>query len=131
VSRATVSFVLNATPNQTISPATRERVLQAVRDLGYKPHSIAKALREGASRVVIMHIDTGLEGNYSRSYIRGLDQELGLGSGDQHIRSNNEIEAVELLMPGDVLQRLAGRAASDQSQKQFGICFADGLVRLG
>jgi len=76
VSRATVSFVLNATPNQTISTATRERVLQAVRDLGYKPHSIAKALREGASRVVIMHIDTGLEGNYSRSYIRGLDQEL-------------------------------------------------------
>ncbi|GIF23706.1 DNA-binding LacI/PurR family transcriptional regulator [Actinoplanes tereljensis] len=78
VSRATVSFVLNATPNQTISPATRARVLQAVRDLGYKPHTIARALREGASRIVIMHIDTGLEGNYSRSYIRGLDQELAL-----------------------------------------------------
>ncbi|WP_203735390.1 LacI family DNA-binding transcriptional regulator [Paractinoplanes durhamensis] len=78
VSRATVSFVLNATPNQTISPATRARVLQAVRDLDYKPHTIARALREGASRVVLMHIDIGLEGNYSRSYIRGLDQELAL-----------------------------------------------------
>jgi DNA-binding LacI/PurR family transcriptional regulator len=76
VSRATVSFVLNETPNQTISPGTRERVLRAVRDLGYKPHSIAKALREGASRIVLIHIDTGLEGNYSRSYIHGLDQEL-------------------------------------------------------
>ncbi|MFI5896871.1 LacI family DNA-binding transcriptional regulator [Actinoplanes sp. NPDC051513] len=76
VSRATVSFVLNETPNQTISPATRERVLRTARDLGYKPHGIARALREGASRIVVLHIESGLEGNYSRSYIRGLDHEL-------------------------------------------------------
>ncbi|MFF5083679.1 LacI family DNA-binding transcriptional regulator [Actinoplanes sp. NPDC000266] len=76
VSRATVSFVLNDTPNQTISEATRERVLQAVRDLGYVPHGIAKALREGTSRLVVLFIEHGLEGNYSRSYIRGLDDEL-------------------------------------------------------
>lgn len=76
VSRATVSFVLNETPNQTISPATRERVLSTARSLGYVPHGIAKALREGTSRIVVLHIDTGLDGNYSRSYIRGLDDEL-------------------------------------------------------
>lgn len=76
VSRATVSFVLNETPNQTISPATRERVLRTARDLGYKAHGLAKALREGASRIVVLHIESNLEGNYSRSYIRGLDQEL-------------------------------------------------------
>jgi DNA-binding LacI/PurR family transcriptional regulator len=76
VSRATVSFVLNDTPNQTISPATRERVLQVSRDLGYVPHGIARALREGTSRIVVLHIETGMEGNYSRSYIRGLDNEL-------------------------------------------------------
>lgn len=76
VSRATVSFVLNETPNQTISPATRERVLRTARSLGYKPHGLAKALREGASRIVVLHIESSLEGNYSRSYIRGLDQEL-------------------------------------------------------
>jgi DNA-binding LacI/PurR family transcriptional regulator len=78
VSRATVSFVLNATPNQTISPATRERVLRMARDLRYVPHGIAKALREGASRIVVLHIESGLEGNYSRSYIRGLDEELAV-----------------------------------------------------
>src|SRR5690349_15949668 len=78
VSRATVSFVLNDTPNQTISPATRERVLRTARDLGYVPHGIAKALREGASRIVVLHIESGLEGNYSRSYIRGLDEELAV-----------------------------------------------------
>ncbi|MGW4983021.1 LacI family DNA-binding transcriptional regulator [Streptomyces mirabilis] len=76
VSRATVSFVLNDDPNQTISPTTRERVRQAARDLGYVPHGIARALREGSSRIVVLDIDWGLEGNYSRSYIRGLDDEL-------------------------------------------------------
>jgi DNA-binding LacI/PurR family transcriptional regulator len=78
VSRATVSFVLNDTPNQTISPATRERVLRTARDLGYVPHGIAKALREGASRIVVLHIESGLEGNYSRSYLHGLDEELAV-----------------------------------------------------
>ncbi|BCY11491.1 LacI family DNA-binding transcriptional regulator [Actinoplanes sp. L3-i22] len=76
VSRATVSFVLNDTPNQTISAATREKVLRVVRELGYKPHGIARALREGSSRIVVLFIESGLEGNYSRSYLRGLDQEL-------------------------------------------------------
>ncbi|MGW2288800.1 LacI family DNA-binding transcriptional regulator [Streptomyces phaeochromogenes] len=76
VSRATVSFVLNDDPNQTISATTRERVRQAARDLGYVPHGVARALREGASRVVVLNIDWGLEGNYSRSYVRGLDDEL-------------------------------------------------------
>ncbi|WP_406432498.1 LacI family transcriptional regulator [Streptomyces sp. NBC_00631] len=76
VSRATVSFVLNDDPCQTISAATRDRVQQAARELGYVPHGVAKALREGSSRVVVLTIDTGMEGNYSRSYVRGLDAEL-------------------------------------------------------
>lgn len=76
VSRATVSFVLNDTPNQTISEATRAKVLRVVSELGYKPHGIARALREGSSRIVVLFIESGLEGNYSRSYIRGLDEEL-------------------------------------------------------
>ena len=42
-----------------------------------------------------------------------LDKELGLGPRDQHIRSDNEIEAVELLMPGDVLKRFARGPAID------------------
>ncbi|MBT0772917.1 LacI family DNA-binding transcriptional regulator [Kineosporia sp. J2-2] len=76
VSRATVGFVLNNTPNQSISPATRERVEQVARDLGYMVDGIARAMREGSSRIVVLNIDASLEGNYSRSYIRGLDDEL-------------------------------------------------------
>ncbi|MGW3103502.1 LacI family DNA-binding transcriptional regulator [Streptomyces sp. NPDC001100] len=76
VSRATVSFVLNDDPRQTISAATRERVMEAARDLGYVPHGIARALREGSSRIVVLNVDWGMEGNFSRSYVRGLDEEL-------------------------------------------------------
>ena len=76
VSRATVSFVLNDDPRQTISAATRDRVKQAARELGYVPHGVARALREGSSRVVVLNIDAGMEGKYSRSYVEGLDAEL-------------------------------------------------------
>jgi DNA-binding LacI/PurR family transcriptional regulator len=76
VSRATASPMLRDSPNQTISPATQARVRQAAQDLGYVPHGIARALREGSSRIVVLNVDPGLEGNYSRSCIRGLDEEL-------------------------------------------------------
>ncbi len=76
VSRATVSFVLRDSPGQSISASTRERVRQAARDLGYVPHGIARALREGTSRVVVLTIDPVLDGNYARSYVAGLDAEL-------------------------------------------------------
>ncbi len=76
VSPATVGFVLNNTPTQTISPATRERVEAAAKELGYVPDGIARAMREGSSRIVVLNVDASLEGNYSRSYIRGLDDEL-------------------------------------------------------
>lgn len=76
VSRATVSFVLRDDPAQTISEATKERVRQAARDLGYVPHGIARALREGSSRIVILYIGSQMETTYTSSYIYGLDAEL-------------------------------------------------------
>jgi len=54
VSRATVGFVLNSTPGQTISEATQEKVLAAARRLGYRPHLAAQALASGKSRVVLL-----------------------------------------------------------------------------
>lgn len=76
VSPATVSFVLNATPGQTISAETRERVHEAARRLGYTPHRIARALREGASRTVLLST-MGLPAGHSlESFIVGLDDEL-------------------------------------------------------
>jgi DNA-binding LacI/PurR family transcriptional regulator len=45
--------VLNDTPHQTISAATRGRVLDAATSLGYAPSAAARALRTGRSDVVL------------------------------------------------------------------------------
>jgi len=76
VSRATASIVLRDSREIAISDATRERVRQAAADLGYVPHGIARALREGSSRIVVLIIDAELDGHFARSYIAGLDDEL-------------------------------------------------------
>ncbi len=51
VSRTTVSFVLNGR-DVSISPATRERVIQAARQLGYHPHASARQLVGGRSHTL-------------------------------------------------------------------------------
>ncbi|MFJ4295661.1 LacI family DNA-binding transcriptional regulator [Curtobacterium sp. NPDC089689] len=53
VSRATVSFVLNDAPGQSISDATRDSVRTAARELGYVPSAAAQILRSGSSRLVL------------------------------------------------------------------------------
>ncbi|MEX5713278.1 LacI family DNA-binding transcriptional regulator [Parafrankia sp. FMc6] len=54
VSRATVSFVLNDTPGQTIPEGTRLRVRGAAERLGYRPNRAARALASGRSRIVLL-----------------------------------------------------------------------------
>lgn len=54
LSRATVGFVLNNTPGQTIPPVTRDRVLAEAERLGYRPHTAARALASGRSRIILL-----------------------------------------------------------------------------
>jgi LacI family transcriptional regulator len=49
VSTAVVSYVVNEGPRR-VSPETRERVLEAIRVLGYRPNATARALRMGTTR---------------------------------------------------------------------------------
>lgn len=63
VSRATVSYVLNDTATQTISAATRERVLTAARDLGYVPSAAAASLRRGHSKIALLALDPLFSGH--------------------------------------------------------------------
>lgn len=77
VSPATVSFVLNETADQTIAPATRDRVRRAAAELGYVPHGVARALREGSSRIVVLNVARLPHGGTSLAgFIDGLDEEL-------------------------------------------------------
>lgn len=51
VSLTTVSRVLNG-QDDAIPESTRERVIAAARELGYRPNSLAAALRKGVSRTI-------------------------------------------------------------------------------
>lgn len=53
VSTATVSYVLNGAPGQSISAQTKAAVLGAAKDLGYRPNLVARHLRTGGSGLVL------------------------------------------------------------------------------
>jgi LacI family transcriptional regulator len=62
VSPATVSYVLNNGP-RTVRPATRERVLLAIQQLGYEPNAVARGLRRkrmDTFGIVLPHPNTDL-----------------------------------------------------------------------
>jgi LacI family transcriptional regulator len=90
VSRAIVSYVLNNGP-RTVSSQTRERVMQAIADLGYRPNEHAQRLRMGgkASKNAIGIVTGGksydfLERPYYNRILAGLyDSSHQLG---QYIR---------------------------------------------
>ncbi|MFK4790888.1 LacI family DNA-binding transcriptional regulator [Microbacterium sp. ZW T5_56] len=54
LSRATVGFVLNDTPGQSIPEPTRTRVLAEAKRLGYRANSAAQALASGRSRIILL-----------------------------------------------------------------------------
>jgi transcriptional regulator with XRE-family HTH domain len=51
VSEATVSYVINNGP-RPVQKDTRQKILTAINDLGYRPHAIARSLKKGSTRTV-------------------------------------------------------------------------------
>ncbi len=90
VSRAVVSYVLNDGP-RSVSAETRQRVLQAIQELGYRPNKHAQRLKQGSDAVKnTIGIVTGgqsynmLKRPYYNSVLAGLfDSAHQL---NQHIR---------------------------------------------
>jgi LacI family transcriptional regulator len=77
VSVATVSYVVNNGP-RSVSDETRQRVLDAINELGYRPHAIARSLKTGSTKTVgllvqslmpsfITHLVTAVENSLARS----------------------------------------------------------------
>lgn len=67
VSHQTVSRVINGSPH--VRPETRERVLAAMEELGYRPNSLARALATGRSKTLgVVSFDTTLYGPASTLY---------------------------------------------------------------
>jgi len=95
VSKTTVSRVIN--DNSNVKPETKARVLRAVRELGYTPNSIARALRIRKSNVVGVIIPRGIEYVFSDPFfpelIKGITTVLNLHNLNLHlVMSNSESE---------------------------------------
>ncbi len=52
LSKTTVSRVFNNTPNSRISQTTRQKVLKAVREMGYEPNLSARALAKARTNII-------------------------------------------------------------------------------
>ena len=124
VSTATVSYVLNETPGQVITEATRQRVHAAATALGYAPHRLARALREGASRVVLLNIGSVTGGNSLDSFIRGMSEELRRLDHTLLVTTDHTQDASGL--PRDVLDAVTPRAVVDLG----GLAAGTGVTRV-
>ncbi len=111
VSIATVSYVLNDTPGQTITSNTRDRVRQAAASLGYVPHGIARALREGMSRIVLLDVGSIFGGHSLDSFITGMSEELRVL--DHALLVSTGSDATRGGIPPEVIEALAPRAVLD------------------
>ncbi|GAA1997480.1 LacI family DNA-binding transcriptional regulator [Microbacterium ulmi] len=76
MSRATVSYVLNDTPNKSISDATRRLVLSTADRLGHVPHAPARALRSGKSDIVVALVPGFTLGAVTDTILEQLDRAL-------------------------------------------------------
>ncbi len=76
VSRTTVSFILNNVPDANIPDATRQRVLQAVRELNYMPNVQALNLATGKTMMIALVVRQTSEqmssDAFAGEFIRGV-----------------------------------------------------------
>jgi DNA-binding LacI/PurR family transcriptional regulator len=71
LSRATVSYVLNGAEGNRIPEATRRKVLEAAKELGYVHHALASSLRSGHSPFVLLPL-----GSFDTSRINTETHEI-------------------------------------------------------
>src|SRR5215471_17140447 len=70
----TVSRVINDVPGKKFSPATAQRVREAIERLGYEPNNLARSLR-GRRTGVIGVVTTGISDPFWASCARGVELE--------------------------------------------------------
>ena len=115
VSRATVSYVLNGNVRRSspISDETQQRVLEAIKELGYEPDARAQAFRSGSTNTIVLMIPD-LRNPHFGEYATGVE-EAARAAGYHLLLSNttlNDEYAVEVF--------------KDLSRRRF-----DGLIITG
>jgi LacI family transcriptional regulator len=161
VSAATVSLVVNDKADGRVTPATRERVWTAVRDLDYRVHAAASRLASGNPGNVVFLSPDPTNPFFSLlldGLLDGLDERFSLSlatpsGGDdydhQTVRraQSGDVAALVLASPGDELVRsmrsgrptvlidagirAQGMSGIDVDMAEAGRLLADHLVDLG
>ncbi|MCV2394452.1 LacI family transcriptional regulator [Actinotalea sp. M2MS4P-6] len=132
VSQATVSYVINANPNQRISEPTRRRVLDAAAALGYAPSAAARALRLGTSDAVLLVLPNIPFGHTVAHIIEQLTDDLeaiGLTLVTRRIREPGQaLNAVRQLRPIAVIDVAALTEAEHDEIRRSGIPISSSVL---
>jgi LacI family transcriptional regulator len=88
VDKATVSRALKGDPR--ISLATRERVWEAVKRLGYEPDAVAKGLSSSRSEMVAV-VFRSLSPGWTGCFLSGVERVLAKGRMDFMVRSTGDL----------------------------------------
>jgi LacI family transcriptional regulator len=73
VSQTTVSIVVNNDDTPNIPDETRQRILDAIEELGYEPDALAQALRSGSTRTIALIIPD-LRNPHFCEYATGIEE---------------------------------------------------------
>lgn len=102
VDKATVSRALKGDPR--ISLATREKVWEAVKRLGYEPDAVAKGLSSSKSGMVAV-VFRSLACGWTGSFLAGVERVLAKGRTDFMVRSTGGVQGTR----ESVLRTLSAR----------------------
>ena len=133
VSVATVSRALSAPEKLRVE--TRDKVLEAVAALGYTPNSVARQLRGGASRLVLVIVPRRTNPPFFAEVLHGIDVTLA-GAGYVLITGymeghDHDLRLIELASSGHVaglltisgdLPKAQGRSILDAGLPVVAIC---------
>ena len=112
VSQATVSLVLSGNPRARVAAATRERVLRAADELGYRPNMLARGLVRGRSYALGVVVP-----DLSNPFF------LDVVTGVQRVAA----EAGYAVLPGDTRETTPARHLEALRQRQVDGVILDGL----
>ena len=103
VSEATVSYVINDGP-RPVAENTRLKVLQAIEELGYRPHAIARSLRRGSTQTIGLLVQSLLQ-SFVSHLVNSVEECLASRGYGLILASTHEIVEREAHM----LNTLAGQ----------------------
>lgn len=102
VSQTTVSFVLSGKSTKTISAETQARVMQAAKDLGYRPNRLANGLLRGKTQTIGV-VAPRIDHSFNANILQGIEEVCAaadhrvLVANNQH-KPEIERQQVELLL---------------------------------